>query len=29
MSAADLPPGFDASLVKAWTAAFMWGGGLK
>ena len=27
--AADLPPGFDASLIKAWTAAFMWGGGLK
>jgi hypothetical protein len=23
--AADLPPGFDADLVKAWTAAFMWG----
>jgi hypothetical protein len=23
--AADLPPGFDASLVKEWTAAFMWG----
>ena len=27
--AADLPPGFDASLIKAWTAGFMWGGGLK
>jgi hypothetical protein len=22
--AANLPPGFDASLVKEWTAAFMW-----